>query len=153
MAEIRVFVVVIIIIAATTITITTVLIMAALRNRAGYYIYAPWFLLSSSFFLFSSPNLSGRRLDVYHTSTHGTMWPYANVECTSETCYTQLAGNAGPKKTARKSPSGHHRTTLSGYIFATEARINNRKKQQYLPTRLYNIVNFGPLAADIVSLV
>ena len=27
-------------------------------------------LLSCSFFL-SSPNLSGRRLDVYHTSTHG----------------------------------------------------------------------------------
>jgi len=30
--------------------------------------------LSSSFFfylLFSSPNLSGRRVDVYHTSTHG----------------------------------------------------------------------------------
>ena len=25
----------------------------------------------SSFFFFSSPNLSGRRLDVYHTSTHG----------------------------------------------------------------------------------
>jgi len=24
----------------------------------------------SLFFLFSSPNLSGRRLDVYHTSTH-----------------------------------------------------------------------------------
>jgi len=23
-----------------------------------------------SFFLFSSPNLSGRRLDVYHTATH-----------------------------------------------------------------------------------
>jgi len=23
------------------------------------------------FFFFSSPNLSGRRLDVYHTSTHG----------------------------------------------------------------------------------
>ena len=27
--------------------------------------------LSSSSFIFSSPNLSGRRLDVYHTSTHG----------------------------------------------------------------------------------
>jgi len=25
----------------------------------------------SSFFFFSSPNLSGRRLDVYHTYTHG----------------------------------------------------------------------------------
>jgi len=24
-----------------------------------------------SFYFFSSPNLSGRRLDVYHTSTHG----------------------------------------------------------------------------------
>ena len=35
--------------------------------------FALWFL-SSSFllsFFFSSPNLSGRRLDVYHTSTHG----------------------------------------------------------------------------------
>ena len=41
--------------------------MAALWNRAGHYIFAQWFL--SSFF--SSPNLSGRRLDVYHTSTHG----------------------------------------------------------------------------------
>jgi len=43
----------------------------------------------------------------------------------------RLAGNAGPKK----SPSGHHHTTLSGYIFATKARIDNRKKlvkQQYL---------------------
>ena len=31
-----------------------------------------FFLLSSSFFLFfSSPNLSGRRLDVYHTLGHG----------------------------------------------------------------------------------
>jgi len=35
----------------------------------------------------------------------------------------------------QKSPSGHHRTTLSGYIFATKARIDNRKKlveQQYV---------------------
>jgi len=36
----------------------------------GHYIFALWFL-SSIFFLYSSPNLSGRRLDVYHTSTHG----------------------------------------------------------------------------------
>jgi len=27
----------------------------------------------SIFFLFSSPNLSRRRLDVYHTSTHGVV--------------------------------------------------------------------------------
>jgi len=43
------------------------MIMAALCNRAGHYIFALWIL--SSFF-FSSPNLGGRRLDVYHTSTH-----------------------------------------------------------------------------------
>jgi len=35
------------------------LIMVALCNRV------------CDFFFFSSPNLSGRRLDVYHTSTHG----------------------------------------------------------------------------------
>jgi len=29
------------------------------------------FFLLSFFFFFSSHNLSGRRLDVYHTSTHG----------------------------------------------------------------------------------
>jgi len=42
-------------------------------NRADHYIFALWFL-SFFFFLlsfFSSTNLSGRRLDVYHTSTHG----------------------------------------------------------------------------------
>ena len=41
-------------------------IRAALRSRCGHYIFV---LLLLSFF--SSPNLSGRRLDVYHTSTHG----------------------------------------------------------------------------------
>jgi len=54
-------------------TVTT-LITVALCNWADHYIFALWFLSSSSsFFLsfFSSPNLSGRRLDVYHTSTHG----------------------------------------------------------------------------------
>ena len=46
--------------------------MAALWNRAGHYIFALWFLVSIFFFLFfSSPNLSHRRLDVYHTSAHG----------------------------------------------------------------------------------
>jgi len=45
------------------------LVMAALCNR-GAIIFLPcsFYLLS---FFFSSPNLSGRTLDVYHTSTHG----------------------------------------------------------------------------------
>jgi len=53
-------------------TIKPILIMAALWNRAGHYIFALWFLSSFFFFLFLSfPYLSGHRLDVYHTSTHG----------------------------------------------------------------------------------
>jgi len=47
-------------------------VMATLCNRAGHYIFALSFLLSLFLsFFFSSPNLSGQRLDVYHTCTHG----------------------------------------------------------------------------------
>jgi len=63
--------------------------MAALHSRCGHYIFILWFLLylfiylfiyfsiflaiylSFLFLLFSSPNLTHCRLDVYHTSTHG----------------------------------------------------------------------------------
>ena len=44
------------------------LIMAAQWIRTGHYIFALWFL--SFFLLFSSANLSGRRVDVYYISTH-----------------------------------------------------------------------------------
>ena len=57
----------------------------------------------------------------------------------------------------KKSVSAHHRTTLSGYIFATKARIDDRKKtllsSNISPTCPYNMVNFDPLAAEIISLV
>jgi len=55
----------------------------------------------------------------------------------------------------QKSPSGHHPTTLSGYIFATKACIDNRKKNllssNISSTCTNNMVNFGPVAAEIVS--
>ena len=60
------------------------------------------------------------------------------------------------QKIAIKSPSGHHRTTLSGYIFATKACIDNWKKllnSNITPTRPRNMLNFGPLAAEICWLV
>jgi len=47
------------------------LFMAALWDRAGHYIFALWLLSIYLSIFFSSPNLSGRKLDVYHTSTHG----------------------------------------------------------------------------------
>jgi len=58
-------------------------------------------------------------------------------------------------KSRRISLSGHHRTTLSGYIFATEVHIENRKKN-LLSSNMscrcgHNMVNFGPPATDIGS--
>ena len=40
--------------------------MAAMRSRRGHYIFA----VVSFYLFYSSPNLSGRTLDVCHTSTH-----------------------------------------------------------------------------------
>jgi len=61
------------------------------------------------------------------------------------------------QKWCKKSPSGHHPTTLSGYIFATKACIDNWKKNllssNISSTCPHNMVNFGPLAAEVVSLV
>jgi len=65
-------------------------------------------------------------------------------------CCTWLAENTARKK----SLSGHHPTTLSGYIFATKACIDNRKKKllssNISSTCPHNMVNFGPLAAENV---
>jgi len=44
------------------------LFMVALWNKADHYIFALWF--RSSFYPFFLAYLSGRTLDVYHTSTH-----------------------------------------------------------------------------------
>jgi len=71
-------------------------------------------------------------------------------------CCTRLA-EIQDAKSRQKSPSGHHRTTWSGYIFTTKARIDNREKnlivkQQYMPSRCaHNMMNFGPLTAEIGS--
>jgi len=89
-------------------------------NRASHYILQLLFILSSSL-CFSSPILSGRTLDVYHTSI-------------------------GLNDVALV------RTTLSGYIFATKAFINNRKKTSkttIYPPYVINMLNFGPLTAEI----
>ena len=59
--------------------------------------------------------------------------------------------NTGRKKVAKKSPSRHHRTNLSGRIFATKARIDNRKKlnSNTSSRRPHNMANFDWLAAEI----
>jgi len=61
------------------------------------------------------------------------------------------------QKSRQKSPSGHHPTTLSGYIFATKACIDKSEKNllssNISSTCPHNMMNFGPGAAEIVSLV
>jgi len=57
---------------------------------------------------------------------------------------------------SKKLPSAHDRTTLSGYIFTTRARIDNRKKlfkQQYLLQMSPQYGELGRLAADIGPVV
>jgi len=112
--------------------------------RAGHIYCHP---VVSSFY-FSSPYLSRRRLDVYHTSTHGVALVRiynSGLKCTARWKYRT-------GKIAQKSPSGHHGTTLSGYIFATKARVDNRKKMlnsNVSSTCPHNMINFGPLTAEI----
>jgi len=55
---------------------------------------------------------------------------------------------------AQNSPPGHHRTTLSGYIFANKACIDNRKKllnSNTSSTCIHNMANFGPVTSEIGS--
>jgi len=74
---------------------------------------------------------------VYHTSTHvlhAARWKYRM------------------QKIAKNFPSGHHRTTLSGCIFATKTRIDNRNNllnSNISSTCSQNMANVGPLMAEI----
>ena len=98
--------------------------MVALCNRADH-IYFHLFL-SSFFFLFFPRLISAVGDWMFGCLPYFGTWCglSANLECRSEMRCTRLAANTGRKK----SPSGHHRTTLSGHIFATKACIDNRKK-------------------------
>ena len=94
--------------------------MAALHSRCRHYIFV---LFLSSFFLGFFPRLISVVADWMSTILAHMAWPSVNLECRSEMYCTRLAENTGHKK----SPSRHHRTTLSGCIFPTKACIDNRK--------------------------
>jgi len=110
--------------------------MAALWTRAGHYIFIKWFLLTIlSFFLF--PRLFLAVSDWMSTILPHSCGLSAKIGRRSETCCTRLAeiqDTNNRQKFTICAPS--HRTTLSGYIFATKTLIDNRKKnlvkQQYL---------------------
>ena len=101
------------------------LVTAALRSRYGHYIFALWFLLLLSFFS-SSPNLSGRRVDVYHTSTHRVA--LARIQNAGLKCVARGSLEIQDAKMSQKSPSGHHHTNLSGCIFVIKTFVDNREQ-------------------------
>jgi len=112
------------------------------QGRPSYFHPVVSFFLSS---FFSSPNLSRRRLDVCHTSTHGVALVQICNAC------LKCAARGLLKYRTHKTPSRHHRTTLSGHIFATKARIDNGKNLLNInisTTCPHNMVNFGPITAE-----
>jgi len=84
-------------------------------------IFLPFFSIFISFFVF--PRLISAAADWMSTILRHVVWPW----CEFRMQVWNVRANAGPKN-RKKSPSGHHCTTLSGYIFATKARIDNRIK-------------------------
>jgi len=100
--------------------------MAALLADCRHSVFYPCgcYLLSSfSFLACSQPSQIGCLS--YFDTWCGLS---ANLECRSEMCCMWLT-EIQVAKLRKKSPSAHHHTTLSGYIFATtgKACINNRK--------------------------
>jgi len=109
--------------------------MAALRDRCWHYIFALWFLSVFFFYLFSSPNIGRRRLelDVYHTSTHYVALVRISNACSK--CDARCSLKIQDGKIAKNRHLDTIVRTLSGYVFATKACIDKRKKlvkQQYV---------------------
>jgi len=106
--------------------------MAALRNRAGHYIFVLWFL---SFF----PRLFSAVAYWMSTILPHMMWPCAHLECTSEMCCTWLAENRGCKI----SPKIHYLGTIAQLCRAVSSQLG-RVTQQYL---LHMSPQYGELPA------
>ena len=100
--------------------------MAALYNSAGDYIFALWFLLS--FYLVFFRRLFSAVVDWMSVPYFHTWWGRsANWDAGLKRA-ARGSRKIQDAKIAKNLPSGHHRTTLLGYIFAIKGRIDNRKK-------------------------
>ena len=79
----------------------------------------------------------------------------ANLECRSEICCTRLAENTGRKKVAKIAIWAPSHNFVGRYL--RKAHIDNRKKNLLSSSTScrcpHTMVNFGTLAAEIVSLV
>jgi len=123
--------------------------MAALRSRCGHYILVLFLLLL--FF----PRLISAVAD--------WMLPHFYTWCGPSEFRMQFWNmlhaarwKRRTQKLTKKSPSGHHCTTLSGHNFANKAHIYRQSEKNLLSSNIsstcpHNMVNFSLLAAEIGS--
>jgi len=149
--------------------------MDALRSRCGHYILQLWFVMTAyaighaiiflscgifllSFFLLFFLALSQRSQIGCLTYFRKWCGLSANLvlECMSYMCCTRLAGNAGPKKSPKIGRLGniaHLCRAISSQLRHVSTIGKNLLNSNISPTCPHNMVNFGPLVAEIVSLV
>ena len=131
-------------------------IYGRLRSRRGHYIFVLWFLSSIFYLLFySSPNFSGRRLDVNHISTYGV----ALVRNLNAGLKCAASGSLEIQDAKMMQKMRHPRTiaqlcrTISSQVRHASTIGKNLLSGNISPTCPYNMGNFGPLSAENVSLV
>ena len=132
--------------------------MAAQWNRAGHYICCP-VVSSSSFYLlssfFSSPNLSGRRVDVYHTSTHGVALVRiedAGLKCAARGSL-EIQDPKNDAKNRRLGTIAQIRWAVSSQLRHISTIGKSLSSSNISSTCPRNMVNFGLLAAEIHPVV
>ena len=105
------------------------------------------------FLLFFFPHLISAAADWMSAIPPHMVWPWCEFQIQVWNLLHAACWKHRTQKSGQKSPSGHHHTTLSGYVFATKARIDNLLSRNMSSTCPHNMVNFGLLAAQINSVV
>jgi len=90
---------------------TSLIIMAALHSRCGHYIFILWFLL----LLFT--RLISAVADWMSIILLHMVWPKCKFRMHAWNVLHVARWKYRMQKIAKNSPSGHHCTNLSGYIF------------------------------------
>jgi len=124
--------------------------MAALHSRCGHYIFALWFLLLSSFFF---PRLISAVADWMSTILLHMVCLSADLGCRSGMCCMRLPGNAGRKNNVKNRHLGTI-AQLVGLCLRNESVYRQSEKNLLSSSTISstcscNLVNFGPLTAEI----
>jgi len=122
--------------------------MVALWNRADHYIFALWLFLSCFFFF--SPNLSRRRLDVCHTSTHGVaLLRISDAGLKPAACGSLKHRMQKVAKNRRLGTIAQICRAISSQLRHISTIGKNLLSSNMSSTCPHNMVNFGPIVAQI----